>query len=63
MDLHYSEIAKKVDMANATVRVYMSRPEFSHIWLHRGIYYGITDDDLRRLRTVYEARGWSGRRK
>jgi len=62
MDLHFNDIAKKTGMGIQAVRVYMSRPEFSHIALHKGIYYGITNNDLINLKNIYEKRGWRGRK-
>ena len=62
MDLHFSEIAKKLNMGNDTVRIYMARSDFSHIFLKKGIYYGVEDKDLIRLKELYTNRGWRGRR-
>lgn len=62
MDLHFSEIAKKLGICNSSVRVYMARPEFAHIRLYRGVYCGIEENDLKKLKAIYRDRSWRRQR-
>ena len=53
MDLTAKELAKMVGCSKGTVEVYTCRPEFRSIKVIHGVYYGVTDYDILRLKQLY----------
>lgn len=51
-------ISEEIGCSANTVRVYLARPEFSHIQrmhkAHRAVINNITDSDISRLKELYE---------
>ena len=63
MDIHLKDLASVSGFCKDCVRQYMSRADFSHIPLRRGVYCGIEIEDIKKLKEINEKRRWGKRKK
>lgn len=53
MDIHINSLAKKIGCSLSTLNAYISRSEYSHIKINKGICYGVTKEDIENLIQFY----------